>query len=796
MKKGILKVKNAKSYVYIPEPNVGGGQKDFCYGNDIEFAQHKAKLIERTSEIADAINNREIKTFATMVVKLKEEALAKTHRPTNALFNEKYPVIGGGGLGELYVQVSSKSLPDLAERISQAKVESDIKIDKNGNIIPKVGGLRSEVSAIEYIDLYESKQKCRLSNIELLRHLFRGKRELIIELFSPTENNYLTNVDINKLQRSLVQVIDREFGKLATLGKSQYFSDNILSLKFADSELDDKTLSSFVDQLKSNPVVKKIYPAPEISFSDSQNKLKLLVSSFPQPTEGKSYPKVGLIDCGVRSSLLKSWITETSDALGDEYVADYHADEMASILIGSKHLNKIETLETDGCKIYDIWVPATSDTFDENFSNFEQFSDWLYLEVQAARELGVRVFSMSINFMVHVDENNYGLLASRLDQISYDLGVIFVLSVGNLQNSFYRPEWPKQEADVFKMLARFKSNDRILQPSDCVSAISVGAINHLENELISEGVPTRYTLRGPSTAYGIKPDVCHYGGVADINCSGLRTLNGNNEILTTSFGTSLAAPHIAKTIACVDILSNEELSPVSLKALLIHNSEITKQMSSKEIQKETREFLGHGLPTSSSDIMESENYSFTLVFSEYLKRGQIADFSFPWPDSLVSSAGKCKGSIKMTLVYLPPINREYGSEYVRANVEASLQQEKFKNGESSFKKEVNSIWKTQLGEDATLEKNLVEHGFKWWPTKVYKRVSKAGFGSSRNWRLKVSSQVRDGEVYPEGGIEFAVVITVEDITGSVNNIYQEMYSSLKSIGVDIDEIQVLEEIRT
>ena len=672
MKKGILKVKNAKSYVYVPEPNPGGDNKDFCYGNDAEFAQHKAKLIEKTSEIADVVQNRDIKNFATVVVKLKEEALAKTHRPTNALFNEKYPVIGGGEIGELYVQVNSKSLPNLAERISQAKVESDVKIDKNGNIKPKVNGLRSEVSAIEAVELFENKKKCRLSDIELIKYINIGKRELIIELFSPSENNTLSEQEIDDLTTSLTSFIESGLGDRASLSSSEYFSDNILSLKFVELEADKNNLIAFVDKIKAHPVVRSIYPAPEISFSDSQHRPEQLVSSFPQPVQGESYPKVGLIDCGIRSSLLKSWITETSDALGDEDITDFHADEMASILIGSQHLNELKGLENNGCEIYDVWAPATSDSFDENFNDFEQFSDWLYLEVQAARSLGFRVFSMSINFLVHVDDNNYGLLASRIDQITRSLDVLFVLSVGNLSNTSYRPEWPKKDTDVFKMLARHKSNDKILQPSECASAISVGAINHVENEFVSRGVPTRYTLRGPSTAYGIKPDITHYGGVADPSCSGLRTLNGQNQVLTTSFGTSIAAPHVAKTIACIDKISNEALSPISLKALVVHNSEITEEMASKELQKEAREFLGHGLPLPSSEIVQNEENTFTLVFSEFLKRGQIVDFSFSWPESLVSSSGKCKGSVKMSLVYLPPINREFGSEYVRANVEASL----------------------------------------------------------------------------------------------------------------------------
>ncbi|MFZ8201221.1 S8 family serine peptidase [Alteromonas portus] len=795
MKKGILKVKNAKTYVYVPEPNPGGDKKDFCYGNDVEFAEHKANLIRKTSEIADEVGNRDVSNFATMVVKLKEDALAKSHRPTNALFNDKYPVIGGGDIGELYVQVNSKSLPHLAERIAQAKVESDVKIDQNGNAKPKVGALRSEVSAIEGVELFENKRKCRQSNADLFKCILAGKRELIIELFSPAENKTLNDSEINELKSSLILFVENSLEDLGSLGSSEYFSDSILSLKFSKGLTDGNYFSAFVDRLKAHPVVKSIYPAPEISFSDSHSQQEQLVSTFPQPSPGATYPKVALIDCGVRSPLLKSWVTEASDALGDEEISEYHADEMASLLIGSRHLNNLPELEKDGCEIYDIWIPATIESFDEQFDGFDSFSDWLYLEVQAARELGFRIFSMSINFVAHGEEDSYGLLASRFDQISYTFGVIFVLSVGNLRASTLRPEWPKEDAEVFKMLARHKSSDRILEPSECVSAISVGAINHIQNKLVSKGVPTRYTLRGPSVAYGLKPDITHYGGVADASCSGIRTIDGDSQLVGTSFGTSLAAPHVAKTLACIDYVSNQELSPVSLKALVIHNSQIPDEMQSKELQKETREFLGHGVPEPSSQIVENEEHSFTFVFSEHLKRGQVADFNFTWPSSLVTSLGKCKGAVKMTLVYQPPIDKDFGSEYVRANVEASLQQEKFKNGQFTFKKEVDSIWKTQLGEDATLEKNLIEHGFKWWPTKVYQRISKSGFGESSNWRLRVKSQVRDGEIYPEEGIEFAVVITVEDHTGVATNVYQEMYSSLKSIGVDIDEVQVTEEVR-
>ncbi|EGU34093.1 hypothetical protein VII00023_15056, partial [Vibrio ichthyoenteri ATCC 700023] len=165
-------------------------------------------------------------------------------------------------------------------------------------------------------------------------------------------------------------------------------------------------------------------------------------------------------------------------------------------------------------------------------------------------------------------------------------------------------------------------------------------------------------------------------------------------------------------------------------------------MTSKELQKEAREYIGFGFPCSSEDIINKNETSCSFVFENTLKRGQVAEFQFVWPKCLTTMTNKCKGKVTMTLVYEPPINRDFGQEYIRANIDASLQQENIKGTESTYKKAVNSIWDTKLGEDANFEKNLITHGFKWWPNKVYSRESTRGFGNSINWRLRIKSQVR------------------------------------------------------
>ncbi|MDU3693051.1 MAG: S8 family serine peptidase [Klebsiella michiganensis] len=793
-KKNILKIKNSKKYIYSPEVIPGGDNKDFFHGDDAAFARHKTKLILKTSLISQQIQERKNKKFATIKVSLKEDAIAKSHRPTSAVFNYKYPVIGGGDIGEIYVQVNEKSLPSLVERLSQAKVQSEIKFNKNGEIVPKVGKLRSEVSAIENIELYTGNDKSIMSDIEFAQELLKNKREIIVELFTARKNETLSDGEISLIYKNLVDELKSRFPTIEFVTESRFFSDNIITLFPKNNSNTD--VIELLRELKINPIVRKYYLSPIFTVAKKNIDIEKKLTTFPKKLANQSYPKVILIDKGIRSSILSTWVNDKSDALGSEIIEDYHADEMASILIGSKHLNSnYDYLEEDGCEIYDIWLPADKYSFEDHFETLAEFTDWLYLEVQAARENGFRVISMSINFQQIVSNSEYSFLAARIDEISNKLNVIFVISVGNLEDKKYRSEWPKTEEQVFRMLARFQQQDKVLQPADSVTSLSVGSVNHIENELITFQAPTRYTRRGPATAYGIKPDLVHIGGIGDPNNSCYVTLDGNNHLCLNSHGTSLAAPHIAKSIATIDFKSNESLNTNTLKALLIHSAKIPDCLSSKNLGKEAKDFVGFGFPSDSSNIINRDEASFTFIFEDIIKKGQVAEFNFIWPESLITATRKCKGKVKMSLVYTPTIDRQYGQEYIRVNIDASLQQEKIKKTESNFSKAVNSIWDNRLGSDLNFEKNLIDHGFKWWPSKVYERYSKNGFGNSSNWRLRVTSQVRDGVSHPLDGIPFSVIITIEDPTKKATKIYNEMSQSLIALGVVFQDITIRDEVR-
>lgn len=791
-KRAIIKVRNTKDYIYKPEVVVAGKKKDFFENDDAAFARHKNDLVLATSIIAQDVSRRKITDFATIKINLKEEAIAKSHRPTHALFNDKYPVIGAKEIGEIFVQVTPGSLPNLAERISQAKVNTEYKLNKKGEIEAKVSALRSEVGAIDKISLYQPQDKVTQGNKDVVIQEIFLRREVVVELFRLAKNTYISDEQISILHKNLIESVCGVDESIKVINDSRFYDD---VLHISMPLLSESKLRLVLELLVENPLVKEFYPSPIIDIRQSEVSLDGKFIEYPLFDAGTSYPKVALIDSGIRNKQLKPWVVYSSDAFYSELNSNYHADEMASILLASSKLNKLSELEEDGCNIYDICLPPTPEAFNAEFKNIEAFSDWLFLEARAAREEGFRIFSMSLNLTNPISDCRYSLLASKIDDISKSLGVIFVISAGNLDPKQYRPEWPSNHNDIFKMLARFKYNDRLLEPADSVMSITVGSINHTQNQIVTNQAPARYTRRGPSLSYGIKPDLVHFGGIGDHSNSGMFTVDGQGNILSNSHGTSLSVPHVAKTLAKLDLSSGENLDILTLKSLLLHNCKIPKCIDHKDIENEARSFVGFGFPEKSSDIINREENSFTFIFEDKLQRGQIAEFLFQWPASLTTPTGKCKGKVRMTLVYDTPIDRHYGQEYIRANVDASLQQEKIKSDQISFKKEVHSIWDTKLGDQPNFEKGLITHGFKWWPCKVYERFSKNGFGNSINWRLQVSSQVRDGVTYPDDGIKFSVVITLEDISMKSNTVYREMYQSFVSIGVDVINVNVRDEVK-
>jgi hypothetical protein len=259
--------------------------------------------------------------------------------------------------------------------------------------------------------------------------------------------------------------------------------------------------------------------------------------------------------------------------------------------------------------------------------------------------------------------------------------------------------------------------------------------------------------------------------------------------VTDGCGTSYATPLVAKTAAALDHAIEGEVSRETLIGLLVHHAKIPEPLRAKAMEPLARHLVGFGMPLSADGMLEGSDHEITLVFASRIRTGQQMNFRFLWPTSLVGAEGKCRGAARLTLVSTPPLDQRFGDEFVRVNIDASLQQEDFnRNGEAGWRGRLDPIYLPGKGEAPAIEAELIEHGLKWSPVKAYAKAMPRGIGKSPNWRLSVGYLVRAGEVMSDEGVPFTAILTIADLEGT-RPVFNELRQSLLASDVQIADIR-------
>jgi hypothetical protein len=144
----------------------------------------------------------------------------------------------------------------------------------------------------------------------------------------------------------------------------------------------------------------------------------------------------------------------------------------------------------------------------------------------------------------------------------------------------------------------------------------------------------------------------------------------------------------------------------------------------------------------------------------------------------------------------PPLDQRFGAEFVRINIEASLQQEQIaKSGKISWKGQLEPLYLPPSNLEHPYEAERVEHGMKWSPVKVSGGRMPNGRGSSSNWRLVVSylSRSNDQEM-PVEGIPFTALLTISDLAKE-QPVFTEMRQQLLQ-NVQIADIRTAARVTT
>lgn len=733
-----------------------------------DFKEHQKKLINNIGHIEKKLD-KTFKEFpyapAVLKIQLREDAIAKSHRPRK-LFGDDTPIIGLGKIGTLYISATEYGLQQLKKKIDKPDKEQIANITTVENIQDfdsqdRLGGLT----------VRQLKDKAKRGDVTHLKVILFDHHDS--EINQKTKENFISWIkDTNLEIKNLSKLKEFEIWKITGATEQQ------------------------IEKISKHPLVRELSFFPEFNIilpkeiTKQQKKFNEII-----PEEGKSYAKVGIIDTGISNShpFLSRWILDKITYVPPSYVNNDHGSMVGSLLCMASQLNgKSICPDEDNIQLLDVelipngdsaYGPVDSITEDHLIERLEEDIPLL------SKKYGIKIWNMSASFCVPCEDERFSSLAIFLDKFQDEHDIILTLPSGNYDDHNQRT-WPPQNS-----IGNF---DRLQQPGDSVRAITVGAIACKEkpDSLVKINQPASYSCRGPGPSYVIKPDLTHYSGNVSINNDaldftgqGISVFDKDGSLVETG-GTSFSTPLVSRTLSILHHNIVPSPSNILIKALTIHHSYLPVNLGSSE---DLLHYVGFGMPTDVSHILQCSQSEITLIFEhEIFPRTELI-YPFVWPQSLVDEKGNCRGKVRITLVALPPLDEDYGSEYIRANVTAQLQSlKKTEDGSEKWHGELQEIPTTN---DLTelYESNLIENYWKWKPIKRYERTFNRV--QAKNWRLKVYLLLRDDvHILSIRPIKFALIFSFSD-PKNVAPVYNEVITGLRTVNVLTNEIQLRSRIK-
>ena len=223
-----------------------GPNKDFFVGNDNEFVAHKGNLVHGLESLSEASRRNVYSRITYAKVKLRSDAIAKTHRPTKSLFtqNKRSYVVGGVGVGEMLIEMHPGAIETIAKAINRAE---DVSRDRPSRA-------RSEVGAIQSIQAYSAEDRVPFSLAEVTEWKKQGivSNGYYVDIFHPLHLLYepmQISEDFKSLLLSFKDKLDSlpyvEYKDLLTFGSGGQVFVHIESDSDEDYEAKDAELLSF-----------------------------------------------------------------------------------------------------------------------------------------------------------------------------------------------------------------------------------------------------------------------------------------------------------------------------------------------------------------------------------------------------------------------------------------------------------------------------------------------------------------------------------------------------------------------
>ena len=673
---------------------------------------------------------------APVRVSLIPQAIAKTHRPEKLFSEGTCPIIGAGGLGELFVKATPAGLDKLDNMVEEGDSAQLVK----------------ELSSVQKIE--PVTPNFRLGNIsakEFLKNSPRGEKGFImrVRLF-----DFGRDGDQEKVVADFKQTCRKH---RITITQDGYSSNNFIYAAECRNTNDVKSIADVVGvrSIHYMPSIQTV--RPDISNTE---KLPLLID---RAEYSEDIPAVVVVDSGISDKLpvLRSWVLGRESFVVPPYQNTEHGTFVAGLICWGHILNPtLKGLNSDPCGVFDLQIIPNSDPEKGDVESLLE-SEFLWSLEKSLKQWAnkYKVWNLSLNTDAVCLIDEFSPLAEELDNLQEKYRVSFVISAGNYIS---RPllDYPRTQEQEEK--------GRITSPADSVLGITVGAISHVDHKKsgVIKNHPSAFSRNGSGPNYVIKPDLVHYGGACSTDLShiaGIHSINGKKSVEV--FGTSFSAPLVSRTLAQIYHYVTPTPSPVLARALLTHHSRDPR--TDNRIPDGEENCFGFGLPAPVPYCLECTPYSSTLVFEDALRPGYFLEWNnFPYPPSLKRD-GRYYGEIWMTVAFAPARGARWGTEYCEAHIDASLgvyyEQISRKTGEVQTKFR-GLVPPEHKNPGVLYESYQVAQLRKWAPVRTYHgRMGDRGKKGLR-WRLKLRLLTRHGidnrETFKPQS--FSLIITVAD----------------------------------
>ena len=333
---------NESDYIVPPEPGKGGPPHDFFAGRDADFVKHRNKLAGSMRELAAQLAAKSTGSAGYIRVKLRDRAVAKTHRPIHALLtSDKFPCVGAAGPGELFYFAEGVQLAQLSHLVMEAEPDTSWVENAQGHIIARPTLIRSEVGAIEDIAIPDPIEKRRFDAHTAVEWLSdpRTGGFYLVELFEnpAVAQRRLPETDTN-LSKSLEALLSDIGAGVVAWRLPEAGGETPIALKLTDgaepallsssrpasatvARIDQRSIrhETALQRLAQHPSVRRISLPLRLELSDVSGAPMNGAIPLPRRSATSRYPKVAVVDSGLGPAFAE-WKLGRHDFLQEDEV--------------------------------------------------------------------------------------------------------------------------------------------------------------------------------------------------------------------------------------------------------------------------------------------------------------------------------------------------------------------------------------------------------------------------------------------------------------------------------------------